>query len=503
MTDIPTARAQAPTADKTRRVRLLMTVALAGAVAACSLEPDYVKPMEKLPAAYRNDAGTDKATVPAPNSKWWENFGSKELDSLVERALANNRDLKGALARVVESEAQAKAARGSLYPTVAGVYNDQLVYPDAGIGIPERLGAQAESLRTTTVGLRAAYEFDFWGKNRSSIDVAVAEAQASEYDRQIVALTLVSDVISTYMLYLEMSDRTSLARDQAKNAGEIAKTVKALADVHEASRIDVAQQNTTLAQAKAQIPAYTIQKEQAHDRLAILLGIPPGDLTLTGTTIDELQVPAIAPGTPSDLLLRRPDIAKAEANLRAANANIGAARALYLPSFSLTTEAGRGSNYLADLLLPQNFYYNLVGNAVQLIFDGGKTDAQVALARAKYEELLQSYHSAIITALREVEDSLVAAEYLNDQQNAEEDALKTAIEANELSTVAYKAHSLDYLPLLESERTRFVTEDQIIQIRTQRLATAVALYKSLGGDVAPNKNFKEAAAPAEPTVKKQ
>ncbi len=486
-----------------QRARLLATVGVVAMLAACSLVPDYIKPKEKLPDAYRHDVKAESALVPAPNSHWWENFGSSELNDLVTRALASNQQLKAALVRVNEAEAQARLSRASLYPTVAGVYNDQLVYPDAGIGIPERLGAHAESLRTTQVGLRAAYELDFWGKNRASADVALAEAQASEYDRQIVALTLVSDIVSTYMLYLEMNDRLALAHDNAKNAGEIAETVKALASVHEASRIDVAQQNTTLAQAQSQIPAYTIQMEQAHDRLAILLGLAPTDLALKGKALSELKVPAIAPGAPSDLLLRRPDIAKAEADLRAANANIGAARALYLPSFSLTTEFGRGSNYLQDLILPQNLYYNIVGNAVQLIFDGGKTDAEIDFAKAKYEELVQNYHGTIIGALREVEDSLVAAQYLTDQEVAQEEALKTAIEANELSTIAYKARSLDYLPLLETERTRYVAHDQVVQVRAQRLATAIALYKALGGDIAPNKDLKEAALPTEAPAKKQ
>lgn len=472
-------------------------------LAACSMVPDYIKPTEKLPDNYQNDAKAADAAVPAPKSLWWENFGSTELNSLVERGLGNNHDLKSAVARVVEAEAEARAARSSLFPTLAGVYNDQLVYPDAGIGIPERLGANAEALRTTQIGLRTQYEFDFWGKNQASIDTALAEAQASEYDRETAALTLVSDIVSTYMLYLEMSDRLVLAQQNAKNASETAQTVKALADVHEASRIDVAQQNTALAQAQATIPAYTIQMAQAHDRIAILLGLTPTDLKLTGKSINELSVPAIAPGAPSELLLRRPDIQKAEAELRAANANIGAARALYLPDFSLTIEGGRGANYLADLILPQSLYYNIVGSAVQMIFDGGKTDAQVDYAKAKYEELVQSYRSAIVGALREVEDSLVAAQYLTDQEKADQDALKTAIEANELSNIAYKARSLDYLPLLETERTRYNAQDQVVQIRTQRLATAIALYKALAGDIYPYKDIKEAAPPVQSAAAKQ
>lgn len=486
-----------------RRGRLLATAAALAMLAACSLVPDYIKPKEKLPYAYRHDVKAESAVVPAPKSHWWENFQSAELNGLIKTALANNHELKSALARVIEAEAEARVSRAGLFPTVAGVYSDSLVYPDAGIGIPERLGARAESLRTTQVGLRAQYEFDFWGKNKANLDVALAEAQASEYDRQTAALTLVSDVVSTYMLYLEMQDRLALARQNTKNASEVATTVKALADVHEASRIDVAQQATTLAQAQATIPAYSVQIEQAHDRIAVLLGLSPTDLTLKGKTLDELKVPAIAPGAPSELLFRRPDIAKAEANLRAANANIGAARALYLPDFSLTAEGGRGTNYLTDLILPQNLYYNIVGNAVQMIFDGGKTDAQLAFARAKYEEMVQTYHTAIVNALREVEDALVAAQYLGDQEKANEDALKTAIEANELSTIAYKARSLDYLPLLETERTRYVAQDQVVQIRAQRLATAIALYKALAGDIAPDPDLKEAAPAAEKTATKQ
>ncbi|MBI1207182.1 MAG: efflux transporter outer membrane subunit [Azospirillum sp.] len=456
-------------------------------LSACSLTPDYQAPDPSLPDAYRlgTTGAANGSELPPPSSTWWRGFGSTELGRLVEQALANNRTLKAAVSRVIQAKAQAEAAGATLLPSLVAMASDTLTAPDAGIGGPQRLHVPVKSERTRQFGLRAAYEVDFWGKNAASVEAALAQAEGSEYDRRTVALGLVTDVATTYLQYLLAQDLIRLAQANIATDRAVLSTVEQLAAIHEATLVEVNQQRNTVAASEALLPSLNLQKEHAHDRLALLVGVAPGTLALTGTTLGDLTIPKVSPGLPSELITRRPDIGKAEASLRAANANIGVARAKFLPSFSLTADTGFGSQHLSGLLSPAALYYTILGSIMQTVFDNGRNEAELAFNKARYEEIAQSYSQTALQALIEVEDALATVKYTAELEKAQQRSLATARQSNKISRESYNARVIDYLTYLDTTRTLHQAEATVLQTRFSRFNAAVSLVKALGGGPEP------------------
>jgi NodT family efflux transporter outer membrane factor (OMF) lipoprotein len=260
----------------------------------------------------------------------------------------------------------------------------------------------------------------------------------------------------------------------------------------ESSEIEVAQQRNLLAQAEASLPPILLSRDRAFNRVAILVGRAPGQLTLTGGSLAALTVPEVSAGLPADLLLRRPDIRKAEANLIAANANIGVARAKVLPSLSLTGERGWASQLFDTLSSPGSIYYTLAANLAATIFDNGKNDADIAYSRARHAELAEAYRQVVLTGLRDVEDALAAIRHQGDLEVAQREVVNAAQHAFALGSEAFRLGMVDYINLLETQRTRFQAEDAQVLARSGRLAASVALFKALGGGTDP------AEAPIDP-----
>lgn len=463
-----------------------LVLGLVGAVlASCSLAPEYVKPDQPMPADYRGRSEVADALPELP-TKWWESFGSAELNRLEETALANNFSLKAATARVAQALANAEAAGAGLLPTVMAKGSAEGSGPSLGVGQPGRYGSAGDfkSERLYQGSLRANYEADFWKKNALGAESARAALDANEYDRKTVTLTLIGQVATNYFQYLLAQDRLTVARANVDNSQKTLDVLQKRAAIQEATAIQIAQQRAALARAQAQIPALELRREQIKDQLALLLGMAPGQLTLTGTSLEGLVVPQVKPGLPSDLLTRRPDIARSEAQLRAANANIGVARANYLPSFVLTAEGGQGSAFLSRLLSPGGLFYSLLGSVGQTVFDGGKTDAQVEGAKARFEEMTHLYRQTVLTALQETEDSLFSVHYLGEQEKADAVTASAARQAHEQTAKALASGFADFMTVLDAERNRYSAEDTLAQTRYGRLASAVSLMKALGGDPA-------------------
>ncbi|CAK0764467.1 outer membrane protein, multidrug efflux system [Azospirillaceae bacterium] len=460
-------------------IKLFWLGALAAMLAACSLTPDYQAPEMALPQRYRAP-GAASTPLPKPAATWWTRFGSPELNSLVDKALSNSFTLKAAVSRVAQAQAQAVIAGASLLPTINLATGDQMTAPDIGIGGPIQAHQPIRSKRLRQFSLRSSYEVDLWGKNASNAESALAQAEANELDQQTVTLSLVSSVATTYFQYLLAEERLALAQKNLETINKMLGTISQLLTAREATVMEVNQQKNSLAQAEALIPALTLQREQALDQLALLLGIAPGELKLSGKTLSSLKIPEISSGLPSELLYRRPDIGKVEATLRAANANIGVARAKFLPSFSLQGEFGVGSSHLPSLLIPGAIYYSLIGSVVQSIFDNGRAEAEYEYNKARYEELVQIYRQTILQALKEVEDSLAAVSYLEKQEEVQKRVVETAEQTNVISKESYLAGFIDYLNYLETERTRYRSEDDLTNLRFQRLNSSISLLKSIG-----------------------
>ncbi|HEX2113062.1 MAG TPA: efflux transporter outer membrane subunit, partial [Alphaproteobacteria bacterium] len=318
-------------------------------------------------------------------------------------------------------------------------------------------------------------------KNRSTLASARSLALASRYDRETIAITVLANVGITYFSVLEFRDRLAIARDNLANAESVLAIVEARVRNGAASALELAQQRTVVANQRAALPALEQQLRQAENALAVLLGETPDALTIASGSLDDITLPEVAPGLPSELLNRRPDIANAEAQLIAANADIGTARAALFPSIQLTAQGGYESTALSSLFNGPGLFWTLVASVTQPIFEGGRLAGQVDLTEARYEELVQTYRSTVINAFRDTEDTLVAIRQLAVQQMLQEEAVAAAQAAFDLADTRYRGGADTLLNVLDAQRTLFQARDQLVQIRSARLQAVVSLFRALGG----------------------
>jgi outer membrane protein, multidrug efflux system len=434
----------------------------------CDLGPDYHRPQRDVPAGWQQQGG---ATV-WPAAGWWRGFGSPELDKLVAQAEQANYDLGAAVARVREADAQVRIAGAALLPTVdfsTGITSEQ-------IHIPGTFNATFYQLAPA-----ASYEIDFWGKNRASLESARASALASRYDREVVDLTVVTSVANTYFQVLAFQDRLKVAAQNLANAKSVLQGILAQRRAGTATELDVVQQQTVVATQRAAIPPLQQQLRQNLDALAILIGKPPEQVAVAGGSLALLSVPAVAPGLPSELLARRPDVSEAEAELVAANANIKVARAQFFPSVTLTAEGGFESAGLTTLLTPASGIYDLAATSTQPIFTGGSLQGQLEFSKARYDELLQDYRKAVISAFGDVENALIATRKTVEQTQDQLQTVLKARQAYHISTAQYRAGTVNLLTVLNTENALFPDEDTLVQDELASLEAVVSLFEALGG----------------------
>jgi multidrug efflux system outer membrane protein len=441
-------------------------------LAACSLGPRYHRPDIPPPPAWVTASDANAPEWPA--NDWWRGFNSEDLNSFIVQAQNANDDLRAAVARVHQADAQRRIAGAPLLPAVAVAANaTRARAPVTGEGYVT--GNDFSPL------LSASYELDFWGKNRAALASATAAAKASRYDRTTVELAVVAGVAGTYFQALELRDRLSIAEANLANATKTLRGLKLEETAGLTTALDVAQQETVVATVNATIPPLRQQLRQSLDALAILVGSTPQIVDVTHGSLDELAAPAVRPGLPSELLARRPDVAEAEAQLIAANANIAAARAAFFPSISLTANGGYESAALAGLLTPANRVWSLAAGLTQPIFQGGALVGQYQLSKGRYEELLADYHKAVISALGNVEDSLVAVRETGDLVERQQQASLTAQRAYEFAQAQMRAGTISILTLLSTETALFSARDALAQAKYAHLQALVSLYQALGG----------------------
>ena len=438
-------------------------------IAACQFQPVNDPVAVNVPADW--DQPVDTSAWPEPD--WWQNFGSAELDQLIAEAQANNLDLAAAAARILQAEAQTKLAGVALLPTLdlgAGVSRNGVFGGNNNVPASNRFD----------INLGASYEIDFWGKNRANLTAAQESLAASRYDRETIALTLTSGVAITYLQVLSLRERTAIAHLNLENAKRVLKLVEARVTYGAVSPLDLAQQRAVVARQKAAIPSLEQQERDARSALALLLGKPPQGFDVTAASLDEIALPRVAAGLPSELLIRRPDIQTAEAQLRAANADIAAARAAYFPSIGLTGSAGFASSLLSGLF-DGGLIYNLAVSVTQPIFDAGQREAQKELAVARRDELVQSYRSTIINAFADVDTSLETIQSTTERQNHQLEQIKQTEIALRLAERRYKEGAENLLTVLASQRTLYDTQDELQQTRFSHIQAMVGLYRALGG----------------------
>jgi outer membrane protein, multidrug efflux system len=458
----------------------VVLVALAcAAITGCSVGRTYKRPNIPLPAAWHTPSigGSSPGEAPAsawPDSNWWRGFGSSTLNDLIAEAQHSNDDLAGAIARVQEADAQARIAGAALLPSLD--VGASAVRQRGQVG-----GAGPRVFNEFNPELSASYELDFWGKNRALRDAAHAAALASHYDRQTVALTVISSVATTYFQSLELRDRIAVAQQNLDNSRKILDGFKAEQSAGTATGLDVAQQETTVALLSAALPPLQEQFRQAVNALAVLIGRTPESLEVDVGTLTALTAPTVLEGLPSQLLARRPDVASAEQQLIASNADITVARAALFPDVRLTASGGYASSALTSLVSPPNRIYSIAAGLTQPIFHGGALRGQLAYSDARYTELLTVYHKAVITALSNVESALVAVQQTGEQQKRQQNAVAVARRAFGYSQAQMSAGVVSILTVLNTESALFSAQDELVQVNYLHLQALVDLFTALGG----------------------
>ncbi|UVH59443.1 efflux transporter outer membrane subunit [Variovorax paradoxus] len=437
----------------------------------CALHGDRAERAVGLPSAWRH-AQVLGDTGPV-EAQWWRSFGSTELDALIARAQSQSNDLAAAVARVRQADARARIAGAALRPQVTGTL---------GASREGRLGGNATVAGSTyAAGFAASYELDLWGRDAALRDEALQGLRASAFDRDTVRLTVTADVAATWLLALALRERTEIAARNLDNARRVLALVESRSRAGAVSPLDLAQQRGLVAAQQRALAALHQQAGDAETALALLLGTAAPAFELRGPRLDALQVPVIGAGAgaPSALLVRRPDIARAEAHLAAADANVLAARAALLPTVSLSATVGTGESRFGRLF--DNPLYSLAAGLTAPVFDGGRLAGGQRLAEAKREELLAAYRGAIVGAFADAETALNGVSAIDAQATAQGAELAEARRAAELSEARYRAGAETLLTLLDAQRTLYAAQDLAVQLRMARLQARVSLYRAMGG----------------------
>lgn len=429
------------------------------------------------PAAWQN---LDTPSTRADNQQWWTQFGSPQLNRLIEQARLDSHDLAAAMARVRQAQASAVIAGAPLLPEIRAGLNGNRQELLRGKGYSQLdVDRDNRTIDYYDANLSASYELDFWGGKRAARDSALSTLSASQFDRATVELTLLSSVANSYTQALSLGEQQRIAELNLANAQRVLDLVQTRYDAGSATALELSQQKSLVAAQQRRLPQVQQQAQEALITLAALLGQPVQSVRLDTENFDRLHWPAIDAGVPSELLRRRPDIAAAEARLSAAQADITVARAAMLPSVTLGLSLGTGAD-IADQLLRNNFY-NLTAGLVAPIFNNGRLSAERDRATARQEELLELYRAAIINGFADVEKALNSIHGLDRQRQWQAEELHQAQTAFDLAQARYQAGAEDLLTVLETQRTLFATQDINVQLRLARVQASVALYRALGG----------------------
>lgn len=467
------------------------------ALAGCDVGPDYHKPATAVPAAFTAPGATTgtgrSGDGPAPiwpDSRWWEGFGSPDLDQLEQQAIAHNYNLQSAIAAVEAADGAVRVVGGALLPTVSGspgvswsqvntsgstgaVVNSNNTITESGHGVVDT--------RTYSATLSASYEVDFWGKNRATFNAAEANAMSARYAAQVTALTIVADVADTYFAALAYQDELAVARRNLAIAEQLLSVEQGRLAAGYSSVLDVAQQAALVAGQRANIPNLVSLERQEVIALGILVGRPPEEIAINPGSLATTTIPPAVPGLPVELLRRRPDVAEAEANLVSAVATTRAARAALFPTLTLSGSIGWENGALAGLLTPQSLVIDAAASAVQTLFDNGALSGQVAEDRALAKEQAAAYQQSVLQAYTDVETALTQLHYAADQQKLQELAVQQAELATSVARAQLNAGTADITTLITSQETQLTDENTLVTVRLTRIQAAVALSQALGG----------------------
>ena len=462
-----------------RSPRPLATIAVAALsvwTASCAaLGSNYERPELAPPPAYRFTAAPDQAQSLA-DVPWFQVFDDPFLQAIIKEALSGgNLDLRIAVARVEEARARAGIARSFLYPEVNAT---------GGYGVRGASTTEEEDDTTAqngSFGFRLSWELDLFGRLRREREAAVAIAMATEQARRGVIVTLIGDIASNYFLLRELDLQLMIARETLRINDETVLYFRNRLEGGVANRLEVDRIQANRARTAAAIPDIEQRIAFVENLLSFLLGRPPGTLPRDALRADEVLPPPIPPGLPAQLLERRPDVMQAEQLLVAANANVGAAKAAFYPTISLTGFLGGVSTDLAQFLGGTGGVWSLGANVFQPIFQGGRLRSNLDAQQARFEGALSEYRRSALNAYREVADSLVTIQKLAEQRVQWQEGVTALTDAATLARERYDSGLASYIEILTADEELFEQQLLLAQTRGAELRARASLYRALGG----------------------
>jgi len=544
MNNFPQQSVSSPPRTKLH-VRVLVPLALSVTLVSCVMGPDYQRPSMVGSEKYKSATETE-TKQPELGLDWWCLFRDDDFTKLAQEALANNLDLKAAMARVEQARASAQSVKSGFYPTLTASPSvtrahtpgstgeskvnklDKVASTISGVegAIGQAItsgenianavttgtgtaagagGSQGTSTGSTTANISQtntqirvpfdlSYEIDFWGRVRRSYESAKAQVKASQYDLEVVRQTILADLAQNYFNLRSLDARHEIYE---RNLGLYRDQVDLTDKQRQAGLVNetgVLQAKVQLESTQAQAADIDRQRADLEHAIAILLGRPPAQFTLDARPLD-VTPPEIPAGMPGDLLRRRPDVAEAEQNLAAASAEIGVAQANFFPTVTLTGTAGFQSSDLTKLLASQGFAGSFGPNVSLPIFKGGQLKASLRKAKARYDELEATYRKTVLTAFGDVENSLTDLHLRATAAEAQEKAVDDAREYLRLTQIQYETGVTDYLHVIDAEKTLLTNELSEADLAVQRMISTVLLIKAVGGGW--ESNFEPASDAAE------
>lgn len=460
-----------------RAARWLAALCLVASSAGCLLTKDLPDPALDIPQGYKAARLTNPDAPPTLD--WWRGFRSAELTTLMEEAQTVNLDVAAATSRFIQADAQARIAGAALLPSLSGAGQES--YSRTSGSSASGLTNGGREVVNYSSSMSASYELDFWGKNRDAAQAAEETAIANRFDRDVVALTTLTSVANAYFQVLASQDRIRTAERNIASASRILDAIKQRFKAGTGTDLDVAQQESVLANQKALVPPLRQTLAQNVNALATLVSRPPESLRVSGGSLNQIASPRVTPGLPSELLTQRPDIRRQEAQLASATANVGNARAQFFPSIQLTGQGGYQSSALTSLFQPHAAFFSMVGGLTQPIFDGGRILGNFEFSKARQDELLQTYRKAVVQSFADVDNALVAIRETTNRLRLQREVLAASRRAFELSEQQLRAGTADIVTVLNTQLAYFQAEDLLWQAQLARLLAIVSLYQALGG----------------------
>ncbi len=441
-------------------------------LAACAVPSERSSSLT-LPVSWRNAADFPAASPQGDLSRWWKQFGDARLTRLIGEALAGNRDLASAVSRVREAQARKDAQRASLFPSLdySGSRNTNTRFDD---------WTRAGSGTAYSAGLSASWELDFFGKNRNAVVAASADADATRENLHSAQAALASEVALAYLDLRALEERLEVVKESVKTREETTQLASWRAQAGEIDTLELRQAESSLESARSSLSSLEQNIGQARNRLALLCGRNPGDISLGA---GEVPVPQrrLAIGIPADTIRQRPDVRAAGYNWVAAIARKRSAETERLPSLRLSGSLGVDTLSSSKLFNPESAAAGLIAGISGPIFDAGRIRANIEIQDAAEEQALLAYESAVLTALSEVEDALIACRKTEERMLTLGRAASAAKDASRLANQKYRAGVIDIITVLDTQRNELALEESLVNVRADRAAAHVQLYKALGG----------------------